>query len=135
VKKIAQKMAQPIFGQDKIIRYLNRGKMQTTTVVYFCKLKKKPAKEKKSPNGRNFAQSGHPGHYLSSEGKVDHHYDVANLYMTAILSSRCLPLHGLAKRQFRKKLRISNQGCQMVSIFKPKIQIWVNFGGPWNVCT
>jgi hypothetical protein len=24
----------------------------------------------------------------------------------------------------------SFQGCQMF-IFKPKIQIWVNFGGPW----
>jgi hypothetical protein len=25
------------------------------------------------------------------------------------------------------------QGCQMVGlVFKPKIQIWINFGGPWN---
>jgi hypothetical protein len=51
VKKIAQKMAQPIFGQDKIIRYLNRGKMQTTTVVYFCKLKKNLPKKKNRPMG------------------------------------------------------------------------------------
>jgi hypothetical protein len=31
----------------------------------------------------------------------------------------------------REKLRRA-QGCQMWYIFKPKFQIWVDFGGPWN---
>jgi hypothetical protein len=26
----------------------------------------------------------------------------------------------------------ANQGCQIWFVFKPKIQIWVTFGGPWN---
>jgi phosphoserine phosphatase len=54
VKKIAQSVAQTHFVK-KIIHIPNRGKMLATFVV------KKLPKIKQSPNGRKFAQAGHPG--------------------------------------------------------------------------
>jgi hypothetical protein len=56
-ENVGQNVAQPIFC--RLLRKLNCGKsrpnMPTTFVIF-----KKAAQSKQSPNGRKFAQSGHP---------------------------------------------------------------------------
>jgi hypothetical protein len=61
VEKIAQNVAQTIFGKIHTYVTFTVGKKYPNVISYFCHFKKKLSKAKQSPNRRKVGQSGHPG--------------------------------------------------------------------------